>query len=198
MEKKINKYSLRFNPPPKWNQTHSLNRYFFGLVDFNFFILNHFNGKGNLKMMEMGSYRGESTFIWASSGQFSEIVAVDPFEGETDNKNEYFDDDWSTVKRDFWTNTRNFNNIKLVQDYNYNVINNYPDEYFDFIYIDASHDYESVKRDIQISLPKIKKGGLIGGHDYEETWSGVIEAVNEIFGKPHQTFMDESWVKIKS
>jgi hypothetical protein len=193
-----NKYSLRFNPPPKWNQTNSLNRYFFGLIEFNHFILNHFEGKGNLKMMEMGSYRGESTFMWASSGQFQEIIAVDPFEGETDNKNEYFNDNWSAVKREFWTNTRYFNNVKLVQDYNFNVINNYPDQYFDFIYIDASHDYESVKRDIQISLPKIKNGGLIGGHDYEPTWKGVIKAVDEIFEKPTKTFMDESWVKVKS
>lgn len=36
----------------------------------------------------------------------------------------------------------------------------------DFVFIDADHSYEGVKRDIEIWLPKIKKGGLLGGHDY--------------------------------
>ena len=84
-------------------------------------------------MMEIGSYRGESSFVWASSGIFKEIICVDPYEGKTDNKNEYFDEDWSVIKRDFWTNTRYFNNINLVQDFSYNIIDNYPNNYFDFI-----------------------------------------------------------------
>ena len=176
----------------------SHNRFYFGLLYFNIFILEHFKYKGNLKMMEIGSYRGESTFMWASSGMFEEIICVDPYKGETDNKNEYFDEDWSTVKRDFWTNIRYFNNVKLVQDFSYNIIDSYPDNYFDFIYIDASHEYEDVKRDIQISLPKVKPGGLIGGHDYQKPWTGVIDAVDEIFEKPDLVFEDESWVKIKS
>lgn len=39
---------------------------------------------------------------------------------------------------------------------------------------------------------------LIGGHDYQKPWTGVIDAVDEIFEKPDLVFEDESWVKIKS
>jgi len=199
LEEKKNKYSLRFNPPPKWNVVSSHNRFWWGLVHQLQFIQYHFKGRGGLKMMEIGSYRGESSFVWASSGIFKEIICVDPYEGKTDNKNEYFDEDWSVIKRDFWTNTRYFNNINLVQDFSYNIIDNYPNNYFDFIYIDASHEYDDVKRDIEISLPKIKNGGLIGGHDYQKEWPGVIKAVNEVIGTPDLTFEDESWVyKIRS
>jgi FkbM family methyltransferase len=42
----------------------------------------------------------------------------------------------------------------------------FPDEYFDFIYIDADHSYEGVVRDIAAWWPKIKKGGLFCGDDY--------------------------------
>jgi hypothetical protein len=42
----------------------------------------------------------------------------------------------------------------------------FPDEYFDFIYIDAAHYYEDVKEDINAWQYKVKVGGFIGGHDY--------------------------------
>ena len=156
------KYSLRFNPPEKWNVVKSHNRFFFGLIHQLQFLQYHFEEKGGLKMLEIGSYRGESTFMWASSGMFNEIVCLDPYKGKTDNKNKYFDEDWGTVKRDFWTNT------------------------------------DDVKKDIQISLPKVKENGLIGGHDYQPEWPGVVKAVKEIFKEPDLVFEDESWVKVNS
>lgn len=54
----------------------------------------------------------------------------------------------------------------------------YEDGHFDFVFIDAAHDYESVKEDIQHWLPKVRVGGWIGGHDYHERkWPGVVQAV---------------------
>lgn len=55
----------------------------------------------------------------------------------------------------------------------------------DFIFLDASHSYEDVKRDIRIWTKKARK--LICGHDYDGKgdkigW-GVSRAVNEIFGE---------------
>ena len=56
----------------------------------------------------------------------------------------------------------------------------FPDNYFDFVFIDADHRYDFVKADIQAWLPKVKKGGWICGHDYPNA-PGVIQAVDEIF-----------------
>ena len=42
----------------------------------------------------------------------------------------------------------------------------FEDESLDFVYIDANHSYEGVKEDIRIWYPKVKKGGLLLGHDY--------------------------------
>jgi predicted O-methyltransferase YrrM len=56
----------------------------------------------------------------------------------------------------------------------------YENESLDFIFIDAAHDYESVKKDINAWFPKLKKEGIIAGHDY--TWcDDVRKAVNEFF-----------------
>ena len=78
--------------------------------------------------------------------------------------------------------------------------NIFPDEYFDFVYIDADHSYEGVVRDIKAWWPKVKKGGLFCGDDYipqdGDIWMtvtgkepiyagkfGVRKAVNEFMEK---------------
>jgi hypothetical protein len=51
------------------------------------------------------------------------------------------------------------------------------------VYIDAAHEYESVKADISAWLPKLKSGAILGGHDYlGTTEDGVTRAVNEFIG----------------
>ncbi len=42
----------------------------------------------------------------------------------------------------------------------------FPDGYFDWIYIDADHSYEMVKRDTEVAKRKIKSGGLLVFNDY--------------------------------
>lgn len=50
----------------------------------------------------------------------------------------------------------------------------------DFIYIDADHSYEWVKKDLNNALVKINKNGIIAGHDYEKyKFPGCYAAVNE-------------------
>ncbi|GAI57889.1 unnamed protein product [marine sediment metagenome] len=45
------------------------------------------------------------------------------------------------------------------------AVNLIPDN-LDFVYIDGNHAYEFVKEDIKNYWPKVKKGGVFGGHDY--------------------------------
>lgn len=56
----------------------------------------------------------------------------------------------------------------------------YEDESLDFVFIDAGHEYEDIKEDILKWLPKVKKGGIIGGHDFSQDSPGIIKAVNEL------------------
>lgn len=57
-------------------------------------------------------------------------------------------------------------------------------ETLDWIYVDGDHSYEGCLRDLNNSLSKVKKGGMILGDDYGwpgSKWNkpGVTQAVNE-------------------
>ena len=53
----------------------------------------------------------------------------------------------------------------------------------DFVYIDANHSYKHVLEDINFWYPKVKDGGVIGGHDFDSQHQDVILAVLEFMDK---------------
>jgi len=58
---------------------------------------------------------------------------------------------------------------------------NFKDSFFDLVFIDADHSYDSVKKDILAWLPKVKRGGVLCGHDYGNPEHGGVEkAVKEL------------------
>jgi cephalosporin hydroxylase len=185
----------RFNLLPKWRQDDEKNRNtsFLGLVDLLKYVSEKLP-KSDYKMIEIGSYMGESTMMFASTGLFSTIYSIDPLEGD-EEFNEIFGYDWDFVKSEFSNNLRMFNNIIHYKDYSYNVVNKFDDNSIDFIYIDGNHSYESVTKDLQLYLPKIKKGGFISGHDYCDFWASTKKAIINEIGIPDETFIDTSWIK---
>ena len=73
--------------------------------------------------------------------------------------------------------------INLIKGYSEDVSKNYEDESISFCFIDAAHDYDSVKNDILTWLPKVKVGGVLAGHDYDEYHIESHNAVNDTLGK---------------
>lgn len=65
--------------------------------------------------------------------------------------------------------------IHFIQKRSSDAVRNVPNN-LDFVYIDGCHDYEVVKSDIENYYPKIKSGGVIGGHDFCALLLGVCEA----------------------
>ena len=54
------------------------------------------------------------------------------------------------------------------------------------VFIDASHEYQAVKQDIQSALDKNTR--IISGHDYRPEWPSVQRAVTEFFGDDIEVF----------
>jgi predicted O-methyltransferase YrrM len=58
-----------------------------------------------------------------------------------------------------------------------------PDGSLDFVFVDASHKYKQVRRDLELWEPKVRPGGWFGGHDFHEAHPGVIRAVTQRYGQ---------------
>ena len=62
------------------------------------------------------------------------------------------------------------------------LVVDFDDEYFDWIYVDADHAYNSVNRDLRLYHSKVKENGLVLGHDFfnhGRNHMDVIKAVLE-------------------
>lgn len=71
--------------------------------------------------------------------------------------------------------------LEMEKGFSWDVMGRFPDRYFDYIYLDAAHDYASVEKDIRQVVKKIKSGGIIQFNDYtfQENY-GVVPAVNKM------------------
>jgi len=78
-------------------------------------------------------------------------------------------------------------NCQLIRAWSMEAVRWFDDETLDFVFIDANHDYIYVKEDIKEWSKKVKKGGIVAGHDYVNGLHGQIygvkQAVNEWVAK---------------
>jgi hypothetical protein len=66
---------------------------------------------------------------------------------------------------------------------------------FDFIYLDTSHDFETVRHEIRAAKYALRPGGILGGDDYtgHETGWGVDRAVQQELPY-HLVFFNRIWL----
>lgn len=74
----------------------------------------------------------------------------------------------------------------VIRDFSVNAAKMFNDDSLDFVYLDASHDYDNVYSDLGAWYPKIRSGGLLMGDDYIDgltfgTKFEVYSAVNDYF-----------------
>jgi predicted O-methyltransferase YrrM len=54
-------------------------------------------------------------------------------------------------------------------------------ENVNMIFVDGDHSYEHCHADVEVWLPRIKDGGIMSFHDYQEPrWPGVGQAIDEL------------------
>lgn len=148
------------------------------------------------KVAEVGVKRGKFARFISARAKPEKLHLIDPWgkdesdeyvraAGETAENTEGF---FQAVATEFADRIR-AGSVVLHRDYSYEAVSNFPDGYFNWVYIDALHTYEPVLADLRAFDAKVKTDGFILGHDFARSRKstkhryGVVEAV--------QTFLKE-------
>ena len=162
-----------------------MDRAWFNYKEFYTFISEQENFR---TFAEVGVWKGHAISFLASqlSDRDIEIYGIDLWADRTNNEHYSHltdaDEQLSNIQRMYEHNLEQTNTRHLIEDIkgcSWEVADQFEDGYFDFVYIDAAHDYSSVIKDIEAWKPKVKKGGIFAGHDYEEK-NNVVRAVHEL------------------
>lgn len=133
-----------------------------------------FKELGFKKGVEVGVSWGQNIVDYCKAGL--EICGIDPWKNTRDNtyrkiisipgeRARTIDDvhDYAIER------TKDYPNCKLIQSTSINALKYFPQRSLDFVYIDANHGFGYVAMDLMQWSEKVKKGGIIAGHDYYGT-----------------------------
>jgi hypothetical protein len=144
----------------------------------------------NSKIVEIGAFKGRSSsymaHLIANSTKTIKFYCVDTWEGSPEHQKGGTCEDKDVLNNSLFSVFENnmlpfagfYTPVKRTSLQSASLFN---DNDLDFVFIDASHDYKSVMSDIKAWLPKVKQGGVIGGHDYFHP--PINLAVTQVFSK---------------
>ena len=134
---------------------------------------------------EVGVFRGAFATEILKKSRPEKLHLIDPWAHDgnpTDQHVVAMQASHDRVQRLFADDTKT-GRVEIHRDYSTSAALTFPDHYFDWVYIDAEHDYTSVKTDLEAFRDKVKPDGVILGHDFsrrhDRAYFGVITAVRE-------------------
>ena len=166
----------------------------------------------NLKIgCEIGVYKGDYSIKILEKTNLSKLYLIDSWQ-HLDNYNDIsnhsnpeFDFILQGVKNKI---SNHKERVEIIKGLSENIVNNFEDDYFDFLYLDADHSYSASKKDVSLWYSKVKPGGIFSGHDYlngslPQGEFGVKQSIDEFVKQNnlelHVTGEDQwkSWFIIK-
>tara|TARA_R110000822_G_scaffold94151_1_gene216073 strand:+ start:109 stop:648 length:540 start_codon:yes stop_codon:yes gene_type:complete len=134
--------------------------------------------------VEIGVWKGQFSKILLDVVQPKMLYLIDPWEGDIMSGDKNGDNIVSVDLHKFFIENiipefYFLDNVKVLKTYS-TILQLFPDEYLDWVYVDGDHQYDSVKYDLEVSYPKVKQDGFILGHDYtNRMFPTVVKAVDD-------------------
>jgi len=154
-------------------------------------LLKILKNRSHKVIAEVGVYKGGTTkYLLDNLPGIQMYYAVDlwkhydDFTDILDPKRTMINDDMDKIYENFIKRIDKYDKVVVMRMMSITAASLIKDETLDIVFIDANHAYKYVKEDIMLWLPKVKKGGIISGHDYglehRKPKFGVTQAVNEL------------------
>jgi hypothetical protein len=126
--------------------------------------------------VEIGVHDGSHAIELYENLNIKQLYLVDIWENfNQEGQNSNYNFSYEITKNKF----KDKKNVIIIKGDSVEIAKTFKSNSLDFVYIDANHQYEYVKKDIEAWYPKIKDNGYIAGHDYGGYWKGVKKAVDE-------------------
>jgi hypothetical protein len=138
------------------------------------------------RWIEIGSLNGESATLFLGFPQIKKLQLVEQSKRHAEALRTRFV--WPIAE----------GRCEVYATYSTSFASTVESESVDVVYIDGSHKYEDVVKDIESFWPTVDVGGFLCGHDYMRDWPGVTKAVDEFvsghaLSRPRR-FEDGSWL----
>ncbi len=149
---------------------------------------------------EIGVLKGKTLFSVLDACPELHMIGVDQWKvlplRDVENAETYSDFDMSAIELDVCRKMGRYNGRCLIfKGDSVSQAKRVEDGSLDFVFIDADHTEDGVRRDIEAWAPKVRSGGMILGHDL--WWSTVGRVVREMF-PDHVAYGEEVWGVVKS
>lgn len=150
------------------------------------------------RVAELGSWKGRSLCSVADiiKDRNLQVVSVDTFAGTSgDSERDGASREEAkrvNIKEVFKRNMDVFGiSPEILHMTTHEASSKFEDYNFDLVYVDADHAYGRIKDDLVDWWPKVKRGGVLAGHD--TTWPEVQKALSEEFGHLVSVDYVNSW-----
>ena len=135
---------------------------------------------GYTRGVEIGVERGLYSEALCEANPQLQLFSVDPWEHYSGYRDHVSPEKLETFYEDARIRLSPYN-CTLVRKYSVDAAEDFENRSLDFVYIDGNHRLQSVIEDIAAWDPKVRKGGIIAGHDFRQfkrqTYCHVVEAV---------------------
>lgn len=140
--------------------------------------------------VEVGTFSGENAVIMAK--YFNRVVTIDPWLNGYDKDDHASSADMAEVEKKYLERTEPFINISHIKLPSIEASKQFDDESVDLVYLDGDHQTDAVVADIDAWKPKVRKGGILAGHDIN--MEKVHNALKQrLMGATAKVFTDSSW-----
>jgi predicted O-methyltransferase YrrM len=117
---------------------------------------------------EVGVFKGGNALRMLMMN-ITKLSLIDPYSALAYLRRDYIQkelDEAMKIMLERLTPFINNNRVEFIRKTSVEAAKDFPDGHFDFVYIDGDHSYECCKEDMEAWYPKIKKGGVLCGHDF--------------------------------
>jgi hypothetical protein len=133
-------------------------------------LAKRFYKKGYTKGVEIGVCHGTYSKTLCHENPDLELKSVDPYGAVYNDYRSNRLEERGEYERlyDFASRVLKRYNCEIVRKTSLDASHDFASESIDFVYIDGSHEFDYVMTDLIIWGWKVRKGGIISGHDYIE------------------------------